>query len=70
MRSIRIIIVAALIASVLIVSVPSTSAASDMPSLEWIKTFNGFQGNSVIQTSDGGYALAGATSVSGAASFV
>ena len=69
MRSIKIITVAALIALVLIVSVPSASAASDVPSVEWSNTYNSFQGNSVIQTSDGGYALAGATSVPGAVTF-
>jgi hypothetical protein len=68
MRSI--IVVTALIALVLIVAVPSASAASDMPSVEWSNTYEGFQANSVIQTSDGGYALAGTTSVSGAATFV
>jgi hypothetical protein len=70
MRSIRIIIVAALIALVLIVAIHLTSAASNMPSVEWNNTYHGFQGNSIIQTLDGGYAIAGATSVSGAATFV
>jgi hypothetical protein len=70
MRLIKIISVAALVALVLIGSVPSISAATDVPSVEWIKTFAGFQGNSVVQTSDGGYALAGTSSVSGAATFL
>ncbi len=68
-RLIRIIFVAAFIALVLIISVPK-SAASIVPSVEWSKTFNGLQGRSVIQTSDGGYALAGETLVLGSATFV
>ena len=60
MRPIRIIIALVLIVSVLIVCVPSTKAASEAPFVEWSQTYNGFQALSVIQTSDGGYAIAGA----------
>src|SRR3990170_1958161 len=71
-RSIRIIIAVALIALVLIVSVPSTTAAPEAPSVEWSQTYSGLQVLSVIQTSDGGYAIAGAPFSVGpdAASFV
>jgi hypothetical protein len=61
-----------LIALVLIVSVPSTMAAPEAPSVEWSQTYNDLQVLSVIQTSDGGYAIAGAPFSVGpdAASFV
>ncbi|MBK5134218.1 hypothetical protein JJE00_07330, partial [Candidatus Bathyarchaeota archaeon] len=57
MRPIRIIIAVALIASVLIVSIPSTKAALEAPSVEWSQTYNDLKASSVIQTSDGGYAI-------------
>jgi hypothetical protein len=63
MRSMRIIIAVALITLVLIVFVPSATVASDsVPSVEWSRTYNGLRALSVIQTSDGGYALTGASS--------
>jgi len=40
-------------------AVPSLSAASEAPSVEWSKTFSGLSSNSVIQTADGGYAIVG-----------
>jgi hypothetical protein len=70
MRPIRIIIAIALIASVLIVSVPSTKAAPEAPSVEWSRTYNDLQALSIIQTSDGGYAIAGAGWASEAATFI
>jgi hypothetical protein len=69
-RSIRIIVAIALIALVLIFSVPSTTATPDVPSVEWSRTFNDLQVLSVVQTSDGGYAIAGAPLSSDAASFI
>jgi hypothetical protein len=45
---------------VLFVFVPSSTAAPNPPSIEWRKTYEGLQANSIIQTSDGGYAIAGA----------
>ena len=56
---IRIIIVVALIASVLIISIPYTKADLETPSVEWSQTYNDLQALSIIQTSDGGYAIAG-----------
>jgi hypothetical protein len=69
MRSIRIISAIAIGALILISSMPSTTAASVMPSVEWSQTYSGLQATSVIQTSDGGYAIAG-TSWPIAATFV
>ena len=40
--------------------VPTSTAAPDPPTIEWRKTYYGFQAISVIQTSDGGFAMAGA----------
>jgi hypothetical protein len=45
-------------------------AAPDPPSIEWRETYGGLQANSVVQTSDGGYALAGAALSSGEATLV
>jgi hypothetical protein len=47
---------------VLVASVPPARAASETPSVEWRQTYGGLQANSVIQTSDGGYAIAGTSS--------
>ncbi len=58
-RYTRNIVALLFIALILSVFVPSSTAASDSPSIEWRKTYGGLQANSVIQTSDGGYALAG-----------
>ena len=68
-RSLRIVVALALIALVLFFSVPS-SAAAEAPSVEWRRTFNSLQALSVIQTLDGGYALAGASTAPDAATFV
>jgi hypothetical protein len=68
-RSMRIILAVALVALILIFFVPSF-AASEAPSVEWSRTYNGFQALSVIQTLDGGYAIAGASSSPNAATFV
>src|SRR4030067_2395113 len=58
-------LVAALVtALVLIGLVPCSLAASDPPSVEWSKTYDGLQADSIIQTSDGGYAIAGTYSSS------
>jgi hypothetical protein len=54
-------VVAAFIVLALVASVPSTTATPKAPSVEWSRTYNGLQVNSVIQTSDGGYAIAGTT---------
>jgi hypothetical protein len=70
MRPIRIIIAVALIASVSIVSVHSTKVAPEASSVEWSRTYNDLQALSVIQTSDGGYAIVGAPLVSEAATFI
>jgi hypothetical protein len=54
----------------LFVLIPSSIAAPDPPSIEWRKTYGGLQSNSVIQTSDGGYALAGSAGFSGEATLI
>ena len=54
----------------LLVFVPSSTAAPDPPSIEWRSTYEGLQVNSVIQTSDGGYALAGSALTSSGATFI
>ena len=60
-----------LIALVLFVFVPSsTTAAPDSLSIEWRKTYGGLQANSIIQTSDGGYAFAGVALSSGGVTLV
>ena len=69
-RFARIIIVLTLIASVSIVFVPSAMAALNPPSIDWTRTFSGLQANSVIQTSDGGYAIAGMATSSGASTLI
>ena len=61
-RFTKIVFVLALVASVLFVCVPSALAA-DPPSVEWSKTYGGLQARSVVQTSDGGYAIAGTASL-------
>jgi len=66
----RIIIVVALIASVLIISIPSAKADLEAPSVEWSQTYNNLQALSVIQTADGGYAIAGSGWSSEAATFI
>jgi hypothetical protein len=70
MRSTRIIVALALIALVFIFMVPFTMAASEAPSVEWSQTYNDLQVLSVIQTSDGGYAVAGTSGSSNAATFI
>ena len=45
-------------------------AAPNPPSIEWRKTYGGLQANSVIQTSDGGYAIAGTAWSSGGATLI
>ncbi len=64
-RFARNIVALLLIALVLFVFVPSSTAASDSLSIEWGKTYGGLQVNSVIQTLDGGFALAGVALSSG-----
>jgi hypothetical protein len=58
-----------LVVLVLTVSVPPLLAVSELSSVEWNKTYAGLQADSVIQTSDGGYAIAGA-SESGAGALI
>ena len=69
-RSARNIVALLFIALFLFVLVPSSMAAPDPPSFEWGKTYGGLQANSVIQTSDGGYAIAGTARSSGEASLI
>ena len=66
----RIIIVVALIASGLVISVPSAKADLEAPYVEWSQTYNDLQALSIIQTSDGGYAIAGTGWSSEAATFI
>ena len=66
----RNIVTLVLIFSVLFVFIPSSMAAPDPPSIEWSKTYQGLQANAVIQTSDGGYAIAGKAWSSEAATLI
>jgi hypothetical protein len=59
--SLRIVVAVMLVVLVLAASVPSLLAVSEPPSVEWNKTYSGVLANSVIQTSDGGYAMVGAS---------
>ena len=68
-RSIRIVIAVAFIALVLIFS-SLLSATADTTSVEWRQTYQNLQALSVIQTSGGGYAIAGTSSSPDAATFV
>ena len=70
MWSIRVVFALALIALVLFFSVPSATAASNAPSVEWRQTYNNLHVLSVIQTADGGYALAGASGAYNSATFI
>jgi hypothetical protein len=56
--STQILFAAVLIALMLIAAVPQSHAATEAPSIEWRKNFSGVA-NSVIQTADGGYVIAG-----------
>jgi hypothetical protein len=68
----RIILAVAVIALVLVCSVPFTAAesTSSMPTVEWSRTYDGLHNASVIQTSDGGYAIAGTASSSNGSTFI
>jgi len=56
----RIIVFALFIALTLIAAaVPSLQAAPETPEMQWSTTYGSGHGNSVIQTADGGYAIAG-----------
>jgi hypothetical protein len=54
-------IIVMLVALVVVASIPSAQAFSEAPTVEWNKTYNEVQANSVIQTADGGYAIVGAS---------
>ena len=49
-----------LITLLLIASVSSLKAASEAPQMQWEKTYGPVEGHSMVQTIDGGYAIAGA----------
>jgi hypothetical protein len=70
LRPIRTVVALALIALVLIFSVPFSAAASETTSVEWRQTYNSLQALSIIQTSDGGYAIGGASGSADAATFI
>ena len=54
----RVVVAAAFIVLMLISTVPQSNAAAEPLSIEWRRNFSG-SANSVIQTADGGYAIAG-----------
>ena len=68
-RLIRILIAIALITLILLGSFPPTVTAAETPSVEWRQTYNNLEVLSIIQTSDGGYALVGASEAADAATF-
>ncbi|TFH23709.1 hypothetical protein E4G67_02775 [Candidatus Bathyarchaeota archaeon] len=69
-RYTRNIIALAFIALALFFFIPTSTAAPNPPSIEWLKTYDGLQINSVIQTSEGGYAMAGTAWSSGGATLI
>ena len=69
-RCTRIISALFFIILISLIFIASSTAAPDPPSIEWGTTYAGLQVNSVIQTSDGGYALAGATLTPGGATLI
>ena len=62
-RRLKLTSAVALILAVLVTvaSVPLLQAVSEAPTVEWSETYSEVQANSVIQTADGGYAIAGAS---------
>jgi hypothetical protein len=52
-------LILSLLISGLVASVPSLKAADEAPKLEWSKTYGHYLADAVIQTVDGGYAIAG-----------
>ncbi|PVX24984.1 MAG: hypothetical protein CW691_05930 [Candidatus Bathyarchaeum sp.] len=65
-RNIFVIFLVALV----LISIPQSAAASDPPPIDWRKTYSGIQATSVIQTSDGGYAIAGTATFSDGVSLI
>lgn len=59
------LISALLISLLLVVSVPSLKATDEAPLLQWSKNYGPYAGFSVIQTNDGGYAIAGSAATYG-----
>jgi len=53
------LITMSLITLLLVISIPSMKAATETPQIEWSKTYGTYDGHVVIQTADGGYAVAG-----------
>lgn len=66
----RIAVTLAIAALILFVLIPFTAAAPDVPSVEWSQIYPGLRPSSVIQTSDGGYAIAGIATASGASTLI
>jgi hypothetical protein len=48
-----------LISLLLIADIPSLKAAYEAPQVQWEKTYGPYEGYSLVQTADGGYAIAG-----------
>jgi hypothetical protein len=58
--ALTLILIAALLSTLLLIaSVPFTKAIDEAPQLQWSKTYGPYYAYSVIQTSDGGFAIAG-----------
>jgi len=69
-RFTRSIAAIAFIALVVSVFIPFSTAALNPSSIQWTKSYNGLQVNSVIQTSDGGYAMVGTALSPGGATLI
>jgi hypothetical protein len=69
-RLTRNIVALLFIALVLFVFIQSSTAAPNPPSIEWRQTYQSLQANSAIQTSDGGYAIAGTALSSGGTTLI
>lgn len=59
------LISALLVLFLLVASVPSLKAVTEAPNLQWSKTYGPYAGYTVIQTIDGGYAIAGSAATYG-----
>jgi hypothetical protein len=58
-RSSTIVAVLFIFLTLIVAFIPPSKAVSETPTMQWGENYGVGQGNSIIQTADGGYALAG-----------